>query len=104
MAFYSLKLFEIALELSQLDIDYLDLAERFLNYFFLVADSTNSPINQAGKYIICNFKTLILDLAKNIRVQAVMVTVSLFQGYIILECQGESLTTVSYHSSSIYSL
>lgn len=48
MAFYSLKLFEMALELSQLDNDYLDMAERFLNYFFLIADTANSPINQAG--------------------------------------------------------
>ena len=33
----------------------------------------------------------------------VTVTVSLFQGYIILECQGEYPTTVPYHPSSKYS-
>lgn len=48
MAFYSLKLFEMAVELSQIDLDYLDLAERFLKYFFLLSGSINSPINQAG--------------------------------------------------------
>ena len=42
--------------------------------------------------------------AKNtLTVSPVTVTISLFRGYIILECQGELLTIVSYHSSFIYS-
>ncbi|GAB1598272.1 uncharacterized protein YMR196W-like [Argonauta hians] len=48
MAFYSIKMFEIAIELSYHDKDYSDMALRFLKHFLLIAEYSSQAIHKGG--------------------------------------------------------
>lgn len=49
MAFFSGKMFEMALELAQMDEDYEDISLRFLQEYLRIATDINKPVEDGGK-------------------------------------------------------